>query len=384
MSRRVRLGPRAVARIALAALVAAVLMGGAVGVTRSQRSTAPNWAGVTAAARPGPQGAIGTVAASPAGSGPGGASPVAYGLAEPAGALPGAATPADVAAWSQIRADLVGSGACWLRSDLDAWLSRAIGAFPWLGSPSACSTAPGAPVKVLAILDQQTVWAAWRLCPAVAFSATYRRRHNDFTLDDWRELVGCLAHQFKGRISAYEIWNEPLLPNSMLGYEDGSAAHYADLLRVADTEFKAADPAATVIALGGSDVYTGGGEARLDQMRAFTTALVALGAPRYADAISLHAYPWGRDEPAVWTSYDAEVRFQAQAWQKPVWITETGTRATDPGSQSGYANAAYRLFVGAGVTHVFWFSITDQPDGTFGLRGRPVEATLRAFALGHP
>ena len=44
--------------------------------------------------------------------------------------------------------------------------------------------------------------------------------------------------------------------------------------------------------------------------------------------------------------------------------------------------AAYSTFVQAGIQHIFWFSITDQPDGSFGLRDRPVEAALRAFALG--
>ncbi|MGH2467399.1 MAG: GH39 family glycosyl hydrolase, partial [Candidatus Limnocylindrales bacterium] len=239
-------------------------------------------------------------------------------------------------------------------------------------------------VKVLAILDDQTVWAARRLCPGATFATAGQRHGTDFGLGEWQQLVSCVARQFAGRISAYEIWNEPLLPGSMFGYQDGTAAHYADLLRVASTAIKAADPTATVIALGGSDLYAGGDAARLADMRSFTNDLLALGAARYADAISLHAYPWGRADPAVVASYQAELRFQAQAWGKPVWITETGTRATDPGTQGTYAQVAYGLLVGAGVRHIFWFSITDQPDGAFGLRGRPVEATLRAFALAHP
>jgi hypothetical protein len=168
----------------------------------------------------------------------------------------------------------------------------------------------------------------------------------------------------------------------MLGYEDGSAAHYFDLLRVAYEEIKAADPAATVIALGGSDVYAGGDQVRLDQMRAFSSDLVGLGARQYADAISLHAYPWGRFDAAVWTSYRQEVGFQEATWGKPVWITETGQRETDSATQTDYMNAAYSVFAATGVGQIFWFSITDQPDGEFGLRGRPVEGALRAFALG--
>jgi hypothetical protein len=86
----------------------------------------------------------------------------------------------------------------------------------------------------------------------------------------------------------------------------------------------------------------------------------------------------------VWDSYRAELRFQAEAWKKPVWITETGQRASDAWTQSAYLDAAYDLFVQAGVRHIFWFSITDQRDGDFGLRGRPVESAMRTFALAHP
>ncbi|MGH2466170.1 MAG: hypothetical protein ACRDGL_00320, partial [Candidatus Limnocylindrales bacterium] len=135
--------------LALAGLVAAALMGAAVGVSRSAPSSAGP-AGVLASAEPTgvlssatavvPTGAAAVVSGPSFGPlSPSGDGPVDYGLAEPAGALPGSTSPEDVAAWSQIRADLAGSGACWLRSDLDEWLTRAITAFPWLGSPAPCS-----------------------------------------------------------------------------------------------------------------------------------------------------------------------------------------------------------------------------------------------------
>ena len=188
----------------------------------------------------------------------------------------------------------------------------------------------------------------------------------------------CIATAFAGRISAYEIWNEPLLPNSAYGYQDGSAAHYVDMLRAAHDAIKAADPEATVIALGGSDLYAGTqGAARLAAMRQFSTDLVRLGAAAAADAISLHAYPWGVYDEAVQESYEAELTFQRETWGLPVWITETGHRANEGGTQDGYLVAAYRLFLDAGVDRLFWFSLSDQPDGEFGIDGRPAQAALR-------
>ena len=155
------------------------------------------------------------------------------------------------------------------------------------------------------------------------------------------------------------------------------------MLRSAHDAIKAADEGATVIALGGSDLYAGTqGAARLARMRQFSEDLVRLGAADDADAISLHAYPWGAYGDAVWASYVAELNFQRDLWGKPAWITETGHRANESGSQSEYLVATYRLLIDQGVDHVFWFALTDQPDGEFGIEGRPAQAALRDFVLG--
>ena len=133
-----------------------------------------------------------------------------------------------------------------------------------------------------------------------------------------------------------------------------------------------------MIALGGSDLYAGTqGAARLAAMRQFSTDLVRLGAAAEADAISLHAYPWGVYDDAVQASYQDELTFQRETWGLPVWITETGHRANERGTQDGYLVAAYRLFLDAGVDRLFWFSLSDQPDGEFGIHGRPAQAALR-------
>ena len=118
--------------------------------------------------------------------------------------------------------------------------------------------------------------------------------------------------------------------------------------------------------------------------RAFTRDLVALGAARYADAIALHAYPWGRYGAEAWDSYRRELAFHADAWDLPVWITETGTALTRTAlSRSTWARPT-GCSSGAGVERIFWFALTDQKDGPFGIAGRPGEGALRAFALDRP
>ena len=310
--------------------------------------------------------------------------PAGYGIAEPGNTLPRASDPNPRGRWLEIRGELVKSGTCWIRSDLGTRLAAGIDANPWLGSQLPCSRSSRPPVKVLAILDYFTIWQGRTLCPDVQFSDVYDpQRTGNFTLGDWELLVRCVARRFAGRIAAYEIWNEPLLPHFQYGYEDGSAVNYFEMLRVAHREIKAADPRAQVIALGGSDLYAAPDHAdRLVRARAFTRDLVALGAARYADAIALHAYPWGRYGADVWNSYRRELAFHADAWDLPVWITETGHRTTEHGTQSEYLRAAYQLFVSAGVERIFWFALTDQKDGRFGIAGRPAQAALRTFVFG--
>jgi hypothetical protein len=306
-----------------------------------------------------------------------------FGIAEPGNTLPRTSDPDLRQRWLAIRADLAASGSCWIRSDLGTRLAAAIDANPWLGSRQPCSGSARPPVKVLAILDYFTIWQGPTLCPGTRFSDVYDpRRTGNFSFGDWTLLVRCVAHRFAGRISAYEIWNEPLLANFQYGVQNGSAGNYARLLRIAYREIRAADPDAQIIALGGSDLFAGAGhEDRLVRARAFTRDLVALGARRYADGISLHAYPWGRYGPDVWASYRRELAFHAETWDLPVWITETGHRRNEHGTQAGYLRAAYRLFVEAGVERIFWFALTDQKDGPFGIRGRPAQQALRDFVF---
>jgi hypothetical protein len=311
--------------------------------------------------------------------------PAGYGIAEPGNTLPRTSVPDLQGRWLDIRNQLVASGTCWLRSDMGTRLAAGIDANRWLGSQLPCSRSTRPPVKVLAILDYFTIWQGPTLCPNVRFSDVYDpQRTGNFSLSDWTLLVRCVARRFAGRIAAYEIWNEPLLRPFQYGYQDGSAGHYFEMLRIAHREIKAADPRALVIALGGSDLYANRDHAeRLVRAKTFTRELVHLGAANYADAISVHAYPWGTYGPTVWASYRSELAFHARAWGKPVWITETGHRANENGTQSEYLREAYALFLEADVERIFWFAMTDQKDGPFGIAGKPAQQALRAF-IGAP
>jgi hypothetical protein len=270
------------------------------------------------------------------------------------------------------------AGACWLRTDVDIKLVKAIDRYRWLGSSGPCP-AKDSHLRVIGILDYYTLWSADKICPTTRFSRrTDLAEH--FTLADWRKLTQCVAKRLKGRVAAWEVWNEPLLAQTQFGYQDGSVGHYLDLLRVASRQIRKVDPRAKIIAMGGVDAYAAGAAAsRVAAAERFSRRLAAKGAARYADAVSVHAYGWGDYGPDRLDAFARSIRLHRKVWNRPVWVTEIGHRTTDPGSQSGFLTATYGALLGAGAERIVWFAMKDARDGRFGIVGREVQTTMREY-----
>ena len=66
---------------------------------------------------------------------------------------------------------------------------------------------------------------------------------------DFGDFVYAVASRYRGRIRAYQIWNEPNLAREW-GGRSPNAAEYVQLLRVAYGRIKEADPNAMVITAG--------------------------------------------------------------------------------------------------------------------------------------
>ena len=64
----------------------------------------------------------------------------------------------------------------------------------------------------------------------------------------YAEFVSMVATRYKGKVSAYEVWNEPNGKSS--GSPTPDAAQYTALLKAAYVAIKAADPNAIVVAAG--------------------------------------------------------------------------------------------------------------------------------------
>ena len=146
---------------------------------------------------------------------------------------------------------------------------------------------------------------------------------------DFGNFMTELATRYKGRVAAYEIWNEP-----NLHYEWGSftpdPAAYTELLKTAYTAVKAVDPEALVISGGLSTTGEGSPTAYGDL--AFLQGMYNAGVKGYFDALGSHPYTFGHppDEVDPYGLSLSRVMEQRQVMvdngdgDTPIWITEVG------------------------------------------------------------
>jgi len=152
------------------------------------------------------------------------------------------------------------------------------GRYDW-GEPDRIVNAiDQAELKVIARIDNQPKWT---------------RKDNSWptpgppdNMADWGDFMHDMAARYKGRIQAYEIWNEPNLAREW-GDEAPSPKGYVEMLKVAHTAIKKADPAALVITAGLSPT-TASGKIALPDIE-FTKAMYAAGAREYFDMLGVHA-----------------------------------------------------------------------------------------------
>jgi hypothetical protein len=215
--------------------------------------------------------------------------------------------------------------------------------------------------------------------PILCYDAAWHPNQSPNT-DAYREQYGRFVYEtvkhFKGRITAYEIWNEPNI--SIFWHPEPNVSDYTALLKVAYREAKRADPSVTVV---------GGAVAGMDW--AFIEAMLKGGAGDAMDALSIHPYQGnlgsvGPEEGGLARDLrrlKALLKQYGHA-EMPVWITEMGNRTVpDPSVPAGQpqptgrvtetqqANLlvrSYAVALSEGVQRLFWFNLQDWTGETWG------------------
>lgn len=151
--------------------------------------------------------------------------------------------------------------------------------YDWAAVDRMVNSANAKGIKVLAVLNSTPDWAAVPDQPPLS--------GHPADLEAFGDYVSAVATRYEGKVSDYEIWNEP---NYKLFWGPApDAAQYTELLKVAYTAIKAADPDATVIAASvASAAETPGGP--VINPVTYLSQMYAAGAGGYFDAIAFHPY----------------------------------------------------------------------------------------------
>lgn len=171
--------------------------------------------------------------------------------------------------------------------------------------------AQAANVSILLALGRTPKWASARPQEHAPYGPG--QAAEPANIDDWRIYVRTVATRYKGRISAYEIWNEA---NERM-FWTGSIPKLVELTRVAREEIKRIDPSAVIVSPSATGMEPG-----FKWLRSYLDA----GGGALVDVISFHLYDSGKPPEAMVAKIMAlrDLLKQGGYAAKPLWDTETG------------------------------------------------------------
>jgi hypothetical protein len=212
-------------------------------------------------------------------------------------------------------------GARWVRlhdtSMLTKWAVAERAPGEWLFYDESVDAAHAAGLAVLGRFDGAPTWVASKPREG-GYWGIWNVPDLPGSDEQWASYVRTMTEHYRGRIDAWEMWNEPW-GEWWLG-AGGTPQRYAELMRIAYRTAKAANPQATIL---GVDTYSGH-DAWHDQV------LAAIGTADF-DGFSFHDYSdalyGGPESAALLEAQKFNAAQAAHGAVKPLWNTEGGVLA---------------------------------------------------------
>jgi hypothetical protein len=129
------------------------------------------------------------------------------------------------------------------------------GIYDWSRTDHIVEMANDENIALLIRIDHQPPWAG----------GGYPENGPPDDMQDLADFFTALVTRYRGRIRAYEVWNEPNLAREW-GNREPNAAEYVEMLGLSYAAIKAADPNAMVISAGLSPTGTSDATARPDDL----------------------------------------------------------------------------------------------------------------------
>ncbi|MCB0192349.1 MAG: beta-galactosidase [Anaerolineae bacterium] len=149
------------------------------------------------------------------------------------------------------------------------------GGFNWEKTDRIMDQIDAHGLKVIARLGVQPPWAGGGF-PEVGPPEN---------MQDFADFITAVATRYKGRVDAYQIWNEPNLSREW-GNRPPNAAEYTAMLKIAYESIKAVDPYPIIISAGMAPTTRNDDVARPDTY--YIQEMYDAGAAPYFDALGAH------------------------------------------------------------------------------------------------
>ncbi|MGA7668990.1 MAG: cellulase family glycosylhydrolase [Nitrolancea sp.] len=176
---------------------------------------------------------------------------------------------------------------------------------------------------------------------------------------DYASFVATFVNRYRGRIHYIQVWNEPNLQGEW-GGQPIDPAKFTELLKVAYTAAKSADPSITVLMPGLAPTDQTGPTNLSDLL--FLQGMYDAGAKNYFDIATVMVYGYG------YSPYDRRVEFARDNFSRPIQTHEIMVKNGDAGK------AVWAAEYG-------WVSLPSNWSGDPSPWGKPVSQTKQADYL---
>ena len=216
-----------------------------------------------------------------------------------------------------------------LRIDIPwRWIEQTRGSLIWTGLDRVVDLARGDGMSILGVFTTTPPWAA------LGGSSNQQTRPADPAA--WARFISLAVQRYRGRISAYELWNEP--NGRQYFAPDPDPVAYAAMTRAAVPAIRSADPSAIILAAGLGPAPDADG--LMSPVRFFRQMLDAgIGA---VDAYAFHPYDaQSMSDAARWDGTPTREVVEMQRilrargeGEKRIWATEYGADSRAVGADA--------------------------------------------------
>ena len=201
-------------------------------------------------------------------------------------------------------------------------------------------------------------------------------------LNEWNKFCYVIAERYKGRIQAYEMWNEPQLLGYMSPWDNDTRQLLAKMCKRGAGTIKGIDPSVVTLA---PNIFVGN-DGRANRATKICEAMNSsqgknFGSWANIDAMACHIYPDNGQKGAEWIRQldQNKAIFKNNGFpSNKIWITETNYNllgTTLPETQATY-DLVMDTYNRAGGKFIFWYAW----DRTADLKGLNINNNTMAYS----